>query len=535
MQNLKKTLVLLLALVFIIGAIGCTKTNTDKPNETTKPAQVEDSKGNEEAKNDMLDEFVTITNYNMGNPPASGYDKVVEEKWNEILKDKLNCEMKLMWIEWADWKTKYNLTVASGDSSIDLIHTSSTWLELWENAQKGAFLPLEDLLPTYMPQTWESISEAEWAQCKYDGHIYAVPENNYTQYVNHGLYYRGDWAKELGITEPITTFEEMEVYFQGIIDNKEDVVPWDVSSSGSLLEGYVNNITDYIQTNIATGRHKLIYGKSFEDPYTLVSPVFDDLFVDYAKMMKKWGEAGFWREDVLNFDGDPTESLKAGTGGTDQHHVNTFRTLKVQMEEKQPGSDLQMFKWCDGPTQNLVAEPITHGATSVVSASKNAERALMVLELIRTDEEFYRLFNWGIQGVNWDIDSEGFKVEPEGYDKATQEYYSNFWGGRIDEFELPTREEWSGIYDMWKGLDKIVNKPFPYGNFVIDRTNIDAELTAIGQVTEQYGPAIDFGKVEDPEKTVEDYRAKLKAAGIDKVLEELQKQMDEYAKMMGAK
>ena len=35
--------------------------------------------------------------------------------------------------------------------------------------------------------------------------IMMIPEDHYTQWVNHGIYYRGDWAKEFGITEPLQT------------------------------------------------------------------------------------------------------------------------------------------------------------------------------------------------------------------------------------------------------------------------------------------------------------------------------------------
>lgn len=529
MRHFNKVIVILLALALLLSVAACQKeddSQATKPSETKATQDKTTDTKTEDEPAGMFDEFVTITNYCMGNPPV--YQEPVEAAWNEILMDRgLNAEMKLMWIEWSDWKVKYNLTVSSGDPSIDLIHSSSTWLELWENSKKGAFLALDDLLPTYMPETWASVTPEEWDQCRFDGKIVAVPENNYTQYVNHGMFYRGDWAAEFGITEPITTFEELEVYYQGIMDNKENVVPWDVGSNGSLYVGYINTYTPMIQTNVATGRHRLFYGQSADDPYTLVSPVFAPEFVEYAKLMDKWAKAGYWREDVLNYDGDAREGMKAGTSGSDQHHVNTYRGLKPDLEDHQPGADMQMFMWNDGPSQNLVAEPITHGATSVVSGSQNPERALAILELIRTDQEFYETFVFGIKGTNWDVDDEGYKKEPDGYDKATTEYYSDWWGGRMDEFELKSRDEWPGIYDMWADLDTKV-QPFPYGNFVIDRTNIEAELTALGQVTETYGPAIDFGKTPDVEAAIEDYRNALKAAGYDKVLAELQAQMDAY-------
>ena len=108
----------------------------------------------------------------------------------------------------------------------------------------------------------------------------------------------------------------------------------------SLWEGYIISNTDYVDVRVNTGRHKVLWGKSFEEPFELVAPVFEDLFVEYAKMMKDWDEAGVWRKDVLNFEGDTRANLRAGQSASDQHHSNTYRYLRVEMDELIPGSDL---------------------------------------------------------------------------------------------------------------------------------------------------------------------------------------------------
>ena len=46
-------------------------------------------------------------------------------------------------------------------------------------------------------------------------------------------------------------------------------------------------------------------------------------------------------------------------------------------------------------------------------------------------------------------------------------------------------------------------------------------------------PLIAFGKTDNPEATVEEFRSALKAAGYDTVMEELQKQMDAYKAYLG--
>ena len=108
-------------------------------------------------------EFVEVSHYWTGDIPRNGQFEVVQAKWNEYLKTKLNASMTIKWIEWADWYTKYNLILASGEP-VDLFATSSTWLDLWPNSQRGAFKVLDDLLPKYAPTAYSEIPAAVWEQ-----------------------------------------------------------------------------------------------------------------------------------------------------------------------------------------------------------------------------------------------------------------------------------------------------------------------------------------------------------------------------------
>ena len=80
-----------------------------------------------------------------------------------------------------------------------------------------------------------------------------IPEDNYIQYTNHGMYYRGDWAKEAGV-ETINNFEDLGTYFQWVKDNQPDCIPWDVGGKnnvGGLLGGYINSNTGNIVINLS--------------------------------------------------------------------------------------------------------------------------------------------------------------------------------------------------------------------------------------------------------------------------------------------
>lgn len=533
MSNLKKVSALLIAIIMIISLAACAGGNSGGSNEGGKNEGTGNTGSTNKPEGDTAidtSKFVKISYVVLGNKPTNGQFEKVMAEVNKKMKEKINAELEWKWVEWADWQTKYNLLLASGEP-VDLITIGTDWLDTWGNAQRGAFMNLDELLPKYAPQTFTSIPEEDWAESKYKGNIVLIPENDYTQWVNHGFFYRGDWAKEAGITEPIKDWEGIATYLQFIKDNKPDVVPWDAVAQTSTFGGFNQSYSDNLELPISTGYLPVFTAKSFDEKFTVVSPVFEDTFVKFATMMKDWADKGYWREDVLNNKNDNRAALRAGLSGLDQHHTQTFGGLRVTMDKDQPGSELQMFPFNRTGGKNLTELSITHGGTSVGAHSKNPERALMAYDLIRNDEEIYHLINYGIEGVQYEV-KDGKRVQPEGYDETNDAFYADFWGGRVDKFEIPSITTWDQIEETLYAEYDAIKKPYPYGQFVFDKTPVEAELTAITQVSGEMGPAITYGKAGDPVKAVEEFRNKLKTAGYDKVLAELQRQMDEYKKLI---
>ncbi len=524
-SRLKRYVAILCAvLILASAAAGCGGTT---PAATTAAATAAATTEATPAPVSATKDFVTVDFHVMGDPPANGQFELVVAKMNDYLKGKINANIKFRWLGWTDWQTQYNLLVATGEG-MDLVTTASDWLDLWPNAQKGAWMPLDDLLPKYAPLTYAEIPQKDWEQCKYQGKIVAFPENTYTQYVNHGFFYRGDWAKKAGI-EKVTSWEQLGQYFGYIKKNMPDVIPW---NSANLPEwiGWFTSHTKSAPVDAVPGN--LLWFKDYNTaPYTVYSPFYEQTFEDFAVMMKQWADAGYWKADVLNNKDDTRQFLKDGKTGADKHHVNTYRGLVLDMEKSQPGSDLKMFGFYE-PTQNLVNMPITHGATSISARSKNPERATMLYELIRQDKEFYMLLNYGIKDVNYFLNDKGEKYTPTDFDATKFGYWSDFWGGRVDKFEPVNASRWTGEDAYMKYLDGFA-KPYLWGNFVFDQTPVSTEIAAMNNVATSMLNAISLGMAGDPKAAVADFRAQLKTAGIDKVIAEAQKQADAWKAATG--
>ena len=445
-------------------------------------------------------EHVVINYMTPGDAPTNDATQKMLDVLNAILTEKVNAELQIYYIGWTDCLSNYNLTLARMDGSVDLVGTSTDWLDAWPNAKNGAFLELdEEMLAKYAPVTYETVPQEDWDLCKYNDNIYLMPEDNYAQWTNHGFAYRLDFAKLAGLENGVHSWEDMTTYFKYVCEHKDElgiVTPWDSDGTAyaTMAGGWVSSHSDFVAIDGLAAA--ALWGGTKDDPYTIVSPFYTDadMMVEFAKTMKEWDEMGVWKTDVLN---------------------NT-------------SSDNREDFWFGEEEKNVTALNITHGAMAVSYGSENPERALMVYDLLRNDAECYDLINYGQKGVQWDVNDEGLRITPESYNSDTDGITTNFWWGRNDLLEIrDATKDWDKIDVMYKELED-ASIGYPYGKFVANVDDIQSYINNIGEVNTNYMKQIASGKYTGTaEEIVAEYQQALKDAGMDIVIEELQKQLTE--------
>lgn len=552
----KKALAVLLAATMTAGLTACgggdTAPTADSGSKTEadSAATGDDASGKDAAPADNAasdadtSEHVVITYMTTGDAPSGDalntYNDMME-KLNAILTEKVNAELETYFISWTDYLANYNLTLAQMDGSVDLVGTSSDWLDSWPNAKNGAFLELsEEMLQTYAPQTWANVPADHWELCKYDGEIYLMPEDNYAQWTNHGYIYRMDWAKEAGLADGVHSWEDMTTYWKYCKETFPDLVAlWDSdgTSYNAMSGGWITSHSDYVSIDgINAGA---MWGGKKDDLYTVYSPYVTEteLLVEFAKLMKEWDEIGVWPTDVLN-NTSMTEDMNAdmyriGQVAAVQKHTEMWTSLVSALPQNtiyQDDPDAETGFFYFGEEQgNVVELSITHGAMAVSAGSKNPERALMVYDLLRNDPECHMLFCQGVEGVSYEVTEDGLMTKPEGFNADTQNIngITNFWWGRNDDILLRNAQNnWEKIDELYAVYDKI-KIPYPYGQFIVNTDNIQSYIQNITEIHTNYMKQICYGKYSGTaEEIVAEYQSALKAAGIDTVTEELQRQMD---------
>ncbi|KAI7251769.1 hypothetical protein KC345_g11540 [Hortaea werneckii] len=247
------------------------------------------------------------------------------------------------------------------------------------------------------------------------------------------------------------------------------------------------------------------------------TPEFKDLVYYY----KDLADHNAWSKSALNSKLDHQQEFRAGKTASITHNLGTLGALMTDMREKKTTYELALADI--NPDKKKSVAVSTQNGISIHATSKNPERALMVVDLLQNDKELHDLIMYGISGVHYN---------PVGEDKYTNAAQNaNFTGFSNWGFNSPLNrdnasfpEEGNALTDKWEG--EVYH--YPLETFVFDNSNVKTEVANVGNVMLQYGIPLEYGTVKDVDAGLAKLQAQVKAAGIDKIIAEVQRQIDEF-------
>ncbi len=498
-RKLNLLLVLMLIAAMVMGGCG---SKGDTPSNASDTSAVS-SESSAQSKIDTTEQ-VEVVMYVIGNE-SPDFDNVLKEFNKKSLAD-LNATLQVNFLNWGEYKTKYPLLLSSGEP-IDLIYTA-TWMNYYYQAQKGAFKPIEDLLPVYCPESYKTITEEAMKQATVNGHVYGVAGTK-ESYNAYGPVVRKDLMDKYGMTS-IDTFDQYGDFLKAVAKNEKGMDPTFFTSTGSEIDDiYMLSKGLYP----LTGNSGSIY---WIDPKEAQPKVFSKTdwegMPEFLAKMKEWGDAGCWSKSALaNKD---TEKMNNGTAASRIKNLEVWVSSNIDT------------KW-DFNFYNFVKpiEVLSHmqDAMAVPISSKNTERALMLVDKIKSDKTYYNLLNYGVEGVNYKIHEDN---TIESIDSTKFAFQNGFWGMQMRDFDLNKVGSPETLPQVQKEYHDtaVTNK---YRSYYMDTEKIKNEYAAVQNVMEQYFNPLELGYV-DPAKGLAETQKQMKAAGNDKVLSELQAQIDKF-------
>lgn len=437
---------------------------------------------------------------------------LVQDEMNKILKDKIGATIQLNPIDWSSFSDKMQLKNAAGEK-YDMAFTSNWANPYYPNVKNGVLLDLTDILPNGAPNYWKTINPGAWDAAKVGGKLYAAI-NQQTWTYNFGVHAPKQYTDKYKLDlDKVSKFEDLEPYWDAVLKGEAaDVkaIGCNDTGQGSIWAAY------YESTNPGFGLYNM-KNKDDKVTYNWDNPGW----VAAEQAVSKWNKAGYYGKEPW-----PAADFAAKERGAKE--ASTFHNEK-------PGGTAELkaidgFDWVAKilsknylETNSLIATMIGINKKSTV-----ADACIKYLELVNTDKPFYNLLCYGIEGKHWvwkDKAKEvtglpdGVTADNSGYNpNADWEYGNQFMAYYSD----PTK-----VGD-WEATAKLNNEatPSPILGFSFDQEPVKTEMAQITAIGKEY-TLMDLGFIDYTAKSAE-YQKRTKDAGGDKVLAEINKQLDAW-------
>lgn len=459
---------------------------------------------------------------------------VVNEAINEYLTEKINAKTTLHYWTAADFETRMTAMISAGEDTGIIGFGSQTKLDYVIQSQRGAYYPLDELLKAEGADTYALFDDGIWDGMRINGNIYGIPtlkDNGY--YIS--LVYNHEMAKELGINVADYqhgNFRELEELFYLVKEGRDEKFPeyadrpvmWDtglIFPYYFALETFFND--KYFAVCNIPGIDD-VAGKGADEVFNLYA---SDEFLEFCLQKQRMVADGIYAYDYTDRKTWQDEGSVFGFVGwgytyMEDHLYSNEWTSKMMMAD---------HLWTD--TNNFYSAGT---AISSAATDEQAARRMMALNLVNTDPFFATMMRFGIEGEHWTTDADG-KMTFEGTkneDPAARAYYYWYMApvGNLTIVNAP--EGMVGpdrimLTEMERLNKECLKAPHMGFNFVTD--NVVNEVAACTNVALEYQVTLCQGQASSQEEVmelVEEFNEKLTANGVDKIIEEVQRQIDEW-------
>ncbi|WP_100407575.1 ABC transporter substrate-binding protein [Bacillus solitudinis] len=502
-KHLNMWKVLLLVTILLVAA--CSPKSEGTSNNSSAGAGETGTTGETEETYEIVMAFPVF-----GSVPQD-MDKV-EAAISEITKEKINATVDLEPISIGAFGQQTNLMLSSNEK-LDLLMVSFTTID--GLIAKGSLNELDSLLNEYGDGIKEVIEPKYLNAAKHNNKQYVIPNYNEMAETN-GFLIAQKYVDDYGIDlTKVKTFEDLEYVFEEIKANNPNIAPLVPSIVGfSMIDHY--RWFDRLGDSIGVL-------PNYDNDLKVVNLYETPEYAEHLKLLRKWYEAGYILKDAATNQDAAKDLFKSGRGASMLYGI---KPGSAEEESKAYGMEMTTIPLGEAhsTTSNVIG--LNWG---IPLTSQNPEKAFQFLNLMFSDQEIARLIHYGIEGEHYVEVSENVIDYPEGVDGSTTGYglNQNFMFG--DQF---------GSGYVWNGTDPELAEQYKEFNttaipskalgFTFNAEPVRNEYTAVSNVINQYKLSLETGTV-DPEKVLPEFIAKLKTAGIDTIIAEKQRQLDEWA------
>lgn len=434
----------------------------------------------------------------------------IMEKVNEILVRDLNMKLNLIVSPYGSLSQQRQLMLTSGEA-LDLVYLDASSAIGFMN--NGQILDLSDLIDQYGTNIKKYWGE-ETKSANIGGFVFGVPNLNEVGNIP-AIGMRKDMVEKYQIdVDSIQSLEDLEPVLAMIKEKEPGISPVHICADQPPISRQLS-VIDQMIDGIA------VLDNSGMDSTTIIPVTQSKAYREKCELFHRWYEAGYINADAATTTVQFESAFKAGS---------TFSAIMVwhPMSPNQFGGVDMVYAF-------LGEHRAMSGATGnsdygIATNSKDPEKAMQMLDYLYGSQEVAQLLNWGEEGTDWVyVDKDQNVVGwPEGVDSNNATYHAQLAWALPNQFMASS---WDGVYppDVFEQMLKFnkEGKRSKAFGFTYNTKPVENELTALKNVQEKYSISLETGAV-DPEEYLAQYENELKQAGIDKLIEEKQRQFDEW-------
>jgi len=481
--NVKRLAALAVAGVLAVGATGC-----QNKAEKAESGEVK---------------TLTLYMYNDDCPEKN----MVAEEVSKITREKIGVNIEMKMYSPVEYYEKIPLLLASKEKMDIGFDAGEGYVE---RARKKAYVDISEYLKGKNSKLYDTVPETLWNGVTIDGGIYGVP--TYKEFAEvRALYGEKEFMDNNGIDPAsITKLADGEKLLEAL---KKDpnrcgfiISPRSNSQTAIAMDAEFDKIIDHFVVSKEEGK-------------TVTHYALTDEFKDFVYMMRDWYNKGYIAKDVLTRD-NYNEYM------TDGNHYYGMGTVIYA-----PGAEVSKARNYGKEFYPMMVTPptITNASTrgSIYSVYRDCcdiDAAMDFLELWNTDSQVKNLITYGIEGRHYNLVDGQVDYVPD-YQKM---YWVQNWVSGNTTISYTMLGESKDKNEEYKEFNSKAVEAVTYG-FNPDTAAFSELLAACRSVVSEYVGVMACGAVE-PDEYLPQLEKRLKESGVDTVIEQLQKQFDEWQK-----
>lgn len=451
-------------------------------------------------KQDAPKTIPTLVWWQIGTQPKNLADGVA--KINDYISGKYGFKIDIKVAGWDAYETKMNTIVNTGEA-FDIMFVNNNNYNRFINV--GAFEDISDSVKKEAPDLFKFIPEKVWNGTKYNGKIYAVPtykDSSITQY----FVWDDSIVKKYNIDYAnIKTLKDLDKPFRAMkaAEGKTYYPLYLIKSDG--FSGMFNQYDD-----LTLGFNPI--GVKIDDQSRKVVSVLEQPdIMDTLKQLHVWYKDGIINPDAPTLGEAPKKlpffSAQAFPGAEASYQVNNGVEKYVMTQQFGPF---------------YTTSSIQGSLNAISKNSKYKKEALKFLQAVNTDSQLRNMLAYGVEGTDWQKVSDN--VIKRTSDTWTLPAYSQGTFFNMAVVSPNPANQWDAV----KKLNEQAKASATLG-YALDISKLSTEVANCRAVWDKYKEELKCG-ASDPEKMVPQIVSELKAAGMDTIMKEAQKQINEFFK-----